>query len=93
MRLFLSFLFLFSAGSTGDNRATEANMWPMGDMDGLNSAPGHSFADGVPRNEPLTYPQGLQMCALPCTQYRPCVANSHILLEVTLLELNMADMK
>jgi hypothetical protein len=43
--------------------------------------------------EPLTYPQGWQMCELPCPQDRPCVAKSNILLKVTLLVLNTADLK
>jgi hypothetical protein len=62
-------------------------MLPMGGMDGLIFAPGHSVADGGQSGlyEHPTYPQGLQMCDLPCTQDRPCVAKSHILREVTLL--------
>jgi hypothetical protein len=71
-------------------------MLPEGDMDGLNSAPGHSVADGrqgwpVMSLRPI--PRGGRCANFPCAQDRLCVAKSHILLEVTLLVLNTADLK
>jgi hypothetical protein len=66
--LFCLHAFHLAKGSRGDSRVIEANMLPMGDMDGLNSATGHSVANGRqewPIMSPQPIPRGCRYANFP----------------------------